>query len=62
MEHKIELKVNGRTIAMNPFVRRIIGNVVLGAVGSLDRVPQPWKKIVITLQAAKQDKRSAKKR
>ncbi len=62
MEHKIELKVNGRTIAMNPFVRRIIGNVVLGAVGSLDRVPQPWKKMVITLQAAKQDKRSAKKR
>lgn len=62
MEHKIELKVNGRTIAMNPFVRRIIGNVLLGAVASLDRVPQPWKKMVITLQAAKQDKRSAKKR
>lgn len=62
MEHKIELKVNGRTIAMNPFVRRIIGNVVLGAVASLDRVPQPWGKMVITLQAAKQDKRSAKKR
>ena len=62
MEHKIELKVNGRTIAMNPFVRRIIGNVLLGAVGSLDRVPQPWEKMVITLQAAKQDKRSAKKR
>lgn len=62
MEHKIELKVNGRTIAMNPFVRRIIGNVLLGAVASLDRVPQPWEKMVITLQAAKQDKRSAKKR
>ena len=62
MEHKIELKVNGRTIAMNPFVRRIIGNVLLGAVGSLDRVPQPRKKMVITLQAAKQEKRSAKKR
>ena len=62
MEHKIELKVNGRTIAMNPFVRRIIGNVLLGAVASLDRVPQPWEKMVITLQAAKQEKRSAKKR
>jgi hypothetical protein len=62
MDPKIELKVNGRTIAMNPFVRRIIGNVVLGAVGSLDRVPQPWERMVITLQAAKQDKKSARKR
>lgn len=60
MNHKIELKVNGRTIAMNPFVRKIIANVVLGAVGSLDRVPQPWKKMTITLQAGKTAKRSAK--
>ena len=62
MEHKIELKVNGRTIAMNPFVRRIIGNVLLGAVGSLDRVPQPWEKMVITLQAAKPGRKPAGKR
>ncbi len=53
MNNKIELKVNGRTIAMNPFVRKIVSHVVLGAVQSLDKIPQPWKKIVITLQAEK---------
>ena len=53
MKDKITLKVNGRAIAMNSFVQKIIGNVVLGAVRSLDRVPEPWKKIEITLQAGK---------
>jgi hypothetical protein len=53
MNNKIELKINGRVIAMNPFVRKIISQVVLGAVQSLDKIPQPWKKIVITLQTEK---------
>ncbi len=53
MKNKITLKVNDRVIAMNPFVRKIVSNVVLGAVESLDKIPQPWKKIVITLQAEK---------
>lgn len=53
MKNKITLKVNGRTVAMNPFVCRIISNVVLGAVQSLDKVPEPWKKIEIALHAGK---------
>ena len=53
MNNKIELKVNGRVIAMNPFVRKIVSQIVLGAVQSLDRIPQPWKKIAITLHAEK---------
>jgi hypothetical protein len=53
MDNKIAIKVNGRAVALNPFVRRIISNVVLGAVASLDRIPQPWKKIEITLKAEK---------
>jgi hypothetical protein len=53
MDNKITLKVNGRIIALNPFVRKIISNMVLGAIGSLDKIPQPWKKIEITLQAEK---------
>jgi hypothetical protein len=53
MENKIELKVNGKVIAMNPFVRKIVSQVVLGAVQSLDKIPQPWKKIEITLQSEK---------
>jgi len=51
MENKIEIKVNGRAIALNPFVQKIIGNVVLGAVKSLDKVPQPMEKVEITVQA-----------
>jgi hypothetical protein len=53
MKDKIELKVNGRVIALNPFVKKIISGVVLGAVSSLDKIPQPWAKIEITLQAEK---------
>ena len=53
MKNKITLKVNGKTIAMNPFVCRIVSNVVLGAVQSLDKIPEPWKKIEITVQAEK---------
>lgn len=60
MNHKIELKVNGRIIALNPFVRRIISNVVLGAVQSLDKIPEPRKKIVITLQPENKSARSPK--
>jgi len=53
MENKIELKVDDRVIAMNPFVKKILSSVVLGAVQSLDKIPQPWSTIEITLQAEK---------
>jgi hypothetical protein len=53
MKNNIELKVNGQAIALNPFVTKIISGVVLGAVQSLDKIPQPWEKIEITLQAEK---------
>ena len=53
MENKIELKVNDQVIALNPFVKKIVSNVVLGAVQSLDKIPQPWERIEITLQAEK---------
>jgi len=53
MENRIELKVNGKVIALNPFVSKIISQVVLGAVQSLDKIPQPWETIEISLQAEK---------
>ncbi|MBU4404668.1 MAG: hypothetical protein L6428_09070 [Candidatus Aminicenantes bacterium] len=53
MKSSIELKVNDRIIALNPFVKKIIGNMVLGAVQALDKIPQPWEKIEITLQTEK---------
>ena len=51
MKNSIELKVNDRVIALNPFVKKIVSNVVLVAVQALDKIPQPWEKIEITLQA-----------
>ncbi|MCX6554345.1 MAG: hypothetical protein NTZ12_04915 [Candidatus Aminicenantes bacterium] len=49
MKNTIELKVNGQMIALNPFVSNIIANVVLGAVQSLDKIPQPVQKIELLL-------------
>jgi hypothetical protein len=53
MENKITLKVNDQVIALNPFVKKIITNVVLGAVQALDKIPQPVQKIAISLQLEK---------
>jgi hypothetical protein len=53
MENKIELKVNSQTIGLNPFVQKIISNVVLGAIQSLDKVPQPLERIEISIQLKK---------
>jgi hypothetical protein len=50
MENKIVLKVNDQVIALNPFVQKIIRNMILGAVQSLDKIPQPVQKIEISLQ------------
>jgi len=50
MKSSIKLKVNDKIIALNPFVTKILSNVVLGAVQALDKIPQPWEKIEITLQ------------
>jgi hypothetical protein len=53
MENKITLTVNDQVIALNPFVRKIISNVLLGAVQALDKIPQPMQKIEIALQLEK---------
>jgi len=50
MENKIELKVNNQTIGLNPFVQKIISNIVLGAIHSLDKIPQPLELIEISMQ------------
>jgi hypothetical protein len=53
MKNNIELKVNNQAIALNPFVQKIISNIVLGAVQSLDKIPQPLERIEITVQLEK---------
>lgn len=51
MKHKIKLQVNGRVIALNPFVQKIFANLILGAVAALDKIPQPAETIAITLKS-----------
>lgn len=53
MENKITLKVNDQDIALNPFVQKFLGNILLGAVQALDKIPQPLERIEITLQIEK---------
>ena len=53
MKDSIELKVNDQVIALNPFVKKIIANVVLGAVQALDKIPQPPERIEISMQLEK---------
>lgn len=50
MKHKVELRVNGRVIALNPFVQKIFVNLILAAVQSLDKIPQPAETIEIVLK------------
>lgn len=59
MNTKIELKINGKIIALNPFVKKIFVNLVLGAVQALDKIPQPMETIEITLEP-KKNKETAK--
>ena len=49
MENKINLEVNDQVIALNPFVTKIITNILLGAVQALDKIPQPVKNITVSL-------------
>jgi hypothetical protein len=50
MKNSIELKVNGQVVALNPFVKKIIAGVVLGAVQALDKIPQPMVRVEIAIQ------------
>ncbi len=44
------LKVNGKEIPMNSFVKNVLNNVINGLVDSLDKVPEPREKIEIRIE------------
>ncbi len=46
----IVLKVNGKEIPMNSFVKNVLNNVINGLVDSLDKVPEPREKIEIRIE------------
>ncbi|HEX9912089.1 MAG TPA: hypothetical protein VGB01_02450 [candidate division Zixibacteria bacterium] len=40
---KVELKVNGKEVSLNPFANNIIGNTIWGMVSSLKLEDEPEK-------------------
>jgi len=44
------LEIDKREIDMNEFVSKIIGGMIIGAVGTLRDVPERWEKIEITVK------------
>ncbi|MDY0297366.1 MAG: hypothetical protein RB296_08610 [Acidobacteriota bacterium] len=49
MEYEITLKIDGKDIALNPFVRRIFSGVFAGLIDSLDRLPEDRERIEVIL-------------
>ena len=39
----MELRVNGKTIPLNPYVNSVFANVIAGLVGTLKDTPEPEK-------------------
>jgi len=49
MDYQVYLKINGKDIALNPFVRKIFQGVCAGLVDSLDRLPEERDRVEIVL-------------
>jgi hypothetical protein len=45
----VKLFVNGKEIAINEFVKKILGGMVSGAILSLRDIEEEWKDIQITV-------------
>lgn len=45
----LKLKVDGKEIPLNEFVKKILSGTIIGAVTSLKGVKDEWKKIDIEL-------------
>ncbi|MHA2273785.1 MAG: hypothetical protein ACXACI_18200 [Candidatus Hodarchaeales archaeon] len=46
----VEITVNGSSVAINAFVRRIFSNTVVGLISSLDGLPSEIETIEIRLK------------
>jgi len=49
MSDNIELNVNDKKVALNPFVKRTFSKVIEGLISSLDKLPEDINKIEITI-------------
>jgi hypothetical protein len=46
---QIHLKIDDVSVPMNPFVQKILGNTLLGMIGSLEGIPENPERIILTL-------------
>ena len=53
MSKQIELKVNGKVISLNRFVKDVFQNVIFGLLDTLDNIPEKKEKITITIEEEK---------
>ena len=44
------LECDGKTVPLNPFVQKFLGNAILGMVGSLDKVKKNPRLICLALR------------
>jgi len=49
MDYEVTLKVDGKDIALNPFVSRIFSGVCQGLIESLDRLPEERDRLELIL-------------
>jgi len=49
MKNTIQLKINGKTVRLNPFVQKSLRGVITGFIQSLDGIPHPLARIEIKL-------------
>jgi hypothetical protein len=42
-DFEVELKVNGKTIPLNPYVNSVFASVIAGLVSTLKNTPEPEK-------------------
>ncbi len=52
MAVRVNLRVNGQDVGLNPFVQEALAGVVTGFIGALERVPEPATRIEIVVENA----------
>jgi hypothetical protein len=50
MKNSVTLTVNKKSVALNPFVRKAFGNVVMGLVASLDRIDEKVEQVEVVIK------------
>jgi hypothetical protein len=50
MKNSVTVTVNKKPVALNPFVRKVFGNVVMGMIASLDRIDEKVEQVEVAVK------------